>query len=83
MANERQPLSIGDVAGIPFALSAFVQPRLGEILKEIRLQRGLSLRETAAESGVATTTWHRAECGEDLRVSRVVRMFVWALSYRP
>lgn len=62
-----------------FALTALVQPRFGELVREWRDDLGMTIREAALEARVAPATWCDIEAGRDTLLSTATRIMGWAV----
>ena len=61
-------------------LTAFVQPRFGQLLAACRRTRGVTQEEAAAEANISQTTFSRVERGDDVHLSVAVQLTVWAVT---
>jgi hypothetical protein len=61
----------------PYAELAYVLDRLPLLLREARRSRRLPLRVAAGEVGVAMSTLHRIENGEDCELSSALAVLRW------
>lgn len=54
-----------------------------ELIRQVRVARGLSQREVARQTGVAFSTVSRIERGHDCTVSHLLALFRWAVTPVP